>query len=186
MTLARAFRIQAAANRLANHRIAQALSALAPADFHAPRVGFFPSLAATLNHVLGVDRYYVGALHGETDGHEAWARFVPATTAAEWAARQADSDLRLLDFCTALTEAGCAAEVAMPRGGGRVQRDSVGAVLMHRFMHQHHHRGQAHTMLTGAGLAAPQLDEFMMPSEAHLRAADMATLGLDEALIYGP
>lgn len=181
----RALRIQAAANRLANHRIAQALATLPAEGFTAPRVGFFPSLAATLNHVLGVDQYYVGALHGEADGDEAWARFVPADSAAEWATRQATSDLRLLAFCTALTEARCAAEVAMPRGGGRLQRDSAGAVLMHLFMHQHHHRGQAHTMLTAAGLAAPQLDEFMMPSEAHLRTADMVALGLDEATIYG-
>lgn len=185
MKLVRSLRIQAAANRLANHRIALAMQALPPEGFQAPRVGFFPSLAATLNHVLGVDRYYVGALHGETDGDVAWARFVPAATAAEWAVRQAESDQRLLAFCCALTEPGCAAEVAMPRGGGRIQCDSAGAVLMHLFMHQHHHRGQAHTMLTAAGLAAPQLDEFMMPSEAHLRAADMVALGLDEATIYG-
>jgi uncharacterized damage-inducible protein DinB len=185
MNLAQSFCIQAAANRLANHRMAQALAALPAADFTAPRVGFFPSLHGTLNHILGVDCYYVGALHGETDGDLAWARFVPAATPAQWAERQAHSDARLLRWCQGLSEAACAAEVRLPRGQGRIQRDSAAAVLMHLFMHQHHHRGQAHAMLSGTGVAPPQLDEFMMPSEAHLRRADMAALGLDEQVVYG-
>jgi hypothetical protein len=33
-------------------------------------------------------------------------------------------------------------------------------------------------------VAPPQLDEFMMPSEAHLRQADMQALGWDEATVY--
>ena len=41
-------------------------------------------------------------------------------------------------------------------------------------------------MLAGTAVRPPQLDEFMMPSEAHLRAADLAALGWDEAAIYGP
>ena len=40
-------------------------------------------------------------------------------------------------------------------------------------------------MLTATGVAPPQLDEFMMPSEAHLRVADMAALGWQEATVYG-
>jgi hypothetical protein len=40
-------------------------------------------------------------------------------------------------------------------------------------------------MLAGTAIAPPQLDEFMLPSEAHLRAADMAALGWSEAQVYG-
>ena len=36
-----------------------------------------------------------------------------------------------------------------------------------------------------APIAPPQLDEFMMASEAHLRGPDMARLGWREADIYG-
>lgn len=53
---------QARANRLANLRLHGAASGLTPAEFHAPRTGFFPSLAATLNHILAVDRYVLVAL----------------------------------------------------------------------------------------------------------------------------
>jgi hypothetical protein len=36
-----------------------------------------------------------------------------------------------------------------------------------------------------AAVAPPQLDEFLMPRGAHLRRADMAALGWDEAAVYG-
>lgn len=185
MNLAHHLRIQARANRLANHRLHTAMSALPAAEFLAPRTGFFPSLAATLNHVLAVDLYYIGALYGEPGGAEGWARFVPAGDLASLAERQRLADERLIAFCDGLDEAGCAAGVAMDRGEGRVQHDRVAHVLAHLFMHQTHHRGQAHGMLSGTAIKPPQLDEFLMPSEGHLRTADMAALGWNEAQVYG-
>lgn len=181
MTLEDSLRIQAHANRLINHRLHTAMAALDAAEFHAPRVGFFPSLAATLNHILGVDLYYVAALEGDVAADRQWEIFVPAPTLAELAQRQADVDMRLM----AVAPLDPAREVAMPRPRGQVQRDRACAVLLHLFMHQHHHRGQVHAMLSSTPLQPPQLDEFMMPSEAHLRAADMAALGFDEAQVYG-
>lgn len=177
-------RIQAHANALSNQRLGAALTALPDAAWHAPRTGFFPSLAGTLNHILAVDQFYIGALRGETGLVEAYARFEPAAGAAEWRQRQRDSDLRLVDFCAALDGAGIGAWVEMPRGD-HVQRDRVGHVLAHLFNHQTHHRGQAHAMLCGTPVAPPQLDEFMMPSEAHLRRTEMQAFGWDEARIYG-
>ncbi len=73
--------------------------------------------------------------------------------------------------------------IAMERAD-HVQHDRAGHVLAHLFMHQMHHRGQVHAMLSGTAVPPPQLDEFMMPSEAHLRAADMAALGWSEARVY--
>ncbi len=40
-------------------------------------------------------------------------------------------------------------------------------------------------MLAGTSIAPPQLDEFLMPSDAPFRGADMAALGWDEAAVYG-
>jgi uncharacterized damage-inducible protein DinB len=184
MDLPRYLRIQAHANALSNQRLGQALAALPGADWHAPRTSFFPSLARTLNHVLAVDGYYIGALHRDAGLVEAYAAFEPAGTAADWARRQRASDLRLVAFCDALDDAGVEAWVDMPRRD-HVQRDRVGHVLAHLFNHQTHHRGQAHAMLSGTAVAPPQLDEFMMPSEAHLRVADMQALGWDEVGVYG-
>jgi len=183
MQLAAYLRIQAHANALSNHRLGGALLQLDAAAWQAPRTGFFPSLAQTLNHILAVDGYYIGALHHEGGLAEAYAAFQPCAGAAEWLQRQRASDQRLVAFCAALDDAAIDAWVQMPRAT-HVQRDRAGHVLAHLFNHQTHHRGQAHAMLSGTALKPPQLDEFMMPSEAHLRQAEMQALGWDEAAVY--
>jgi uncharacterized damage-inducible protein DinB len=179
-------RIQAHANRLANLRLHAAMAALDDQALHAPRTSFFPSLMATLDHILGVDLYYIGVLHGQTDGAEAWGRFVPSQTLAQLAERQRTSDERLIAWLDRADAAAIDAPVAMPRGQGRVQRDQASHVLMHLFLHQVHHRGQVHAMLAGTSVKPPQLDEFTMPSESHLRSAEMAQMGWSEAEVYGP
>lgn len=182
--LLRTLRIQARANRLMNHRLHQAMAPLATADLVAPRIGFFPSLLGTLNHILEVDGYYVGALAGD-DVSTHWDRFVPAADLAGLAARQRAVDERLIAFCDGLDAAACERVVELPRSAGRVQRERAVHVLAHLHMHQIHHRGQVHAMLSGTAVAPPQLDEFLMPSEAHLRPVEMAALGWDEATVYG-
>jgi uncharacterized damage-inducible protein DinB len=184
MELTQYLRIQAHANRLSNHRLHTAMAPLSRADFHAPRTGFFPSLAQTLNHILMVDLYYVGALHDEADLRATIDGFVPSDELGALAARQAASDARLVAWCDASDAAALERVVEMPRDT-HVQRDRAGHVLAHLFNHQTHHRGQAHAMLAGSAIKPPQLDEFMMPSEAHLRVHDMAALGWREDAVYG-
>lgn len=184
MRAADLMRIQAHANRLANRLLHAAIATLPETEFDAPRTGFFPSLAKTLNHLLAVDLYYIGALHGDAGIEAAYEAFVPCTTIAELTVRQRASDERLIGFCARLDEAGCDAWVDMDRGT-HVQRDRAGHVLQHLFMHQTHHRGQAHGMLSGTAVAPPQLDEFLMPSDAKFRVADMEALGWREDEVYG-
>ncbi|MDR7330890.1 DinB family protein [Roseateles asaccharophilus] len=174
--------IQARANRLANRRLLGAVATLSDADFHAPRTGFFPSLAATLNHVLAVDHYYIAALHGEVDMVQRWSRYEPSTTAAALARRQDDSDLRLIAFCEGLQPQDDERVITFDRGEGLATgpRDPLGRVLAHLFMHQTHHRGQVHAMLSGTAVKPPQLDEFIMLGDAANRRVDMAALGWSE------
>ena len=151
MDLSGYLRIQAHANALSNHRLGAALAALPDADWHAPRTGFFPSLARTLNHILAIDGYYIGALHREPDLRENYAAFVPCASAAEWLSRQRRSDQRLVGWCAALDAAAIDGWVELPRAG-HVQRDRAGHVLAHLFNHQTHHRGQVTTLLSQAGV----------------------------------
>lgn len=183
MDLLQHIRITARANRLANHRLHQAMVALSETDFHALRSAFFPSLAATLNHILAVDAYYLAGLHGQADMASHWTGFLPAGSLAELAQRQAVVDQRLIDFCDALADADRV--VALDRGSF-VQHERVGHVLAHLAMHQTHHRGQVHAMLSSTGVRPPQLDDFLMPSEPQLRTAEMAALGWSEFAVYGP
>ena len=186
-TLVEHLRIQARANRLANHRLHAAMAPLSREDFHAPRTSFFPSLAQTLNHILAVDLYYIAALYREADMAQQYQRVAdaPLGTLAELAQAQRTSDERLIALCERLDAEGADAFVDMNRSEGRVQRDRASHVLQHVFMHQTHHRGQVHAMLSGTAVAPPQLDEFIMPSDAPFRVADMAQLHWSEDRIYG-
>jgi uncharacterized damage-inducible protein DinB len=182
-TLLQQIRTLARANRLANHRLHAACLALSADEFRARRTGFFPSLWETFNHILVVDWYYVAALHREANMRDAFASETPCATMGELAAAQAASDERLIRWCDAADDAALAREVEMIRSA-HVQRDRTSNMLMHLFTHQIHHRGQAHAMLAGTPVAPPQLDEFLMPSEAHLRTADMAALGWSESDLF--
>ena len=187
LDLTRVLRIQAHANRLANHRLHRAMSALTPAEMHAPRTSFFPTLMQTLNHLLEVDLYYIGCLRRDPDVRRRYfVERVPHEVFAPLAEEQAGSDARLVAFCDGLTPSSINEECAMDRGDRGVQRDLAGHVLLHLFMHQTHHRGQLHAMLSGTSVAPPQLDEFLMPTDAKFRVEDMAQLGWREPDVYGP
>ena len=49
-----------------------------------------------------------------------------------------------------------------------------------------HHRGQAHAMLAGTAVAPPQLDEFLLLTDAAARAADLPVLGFSGADVWPP
>ena len=75
------YRAMAYNNGWANHRLLTACERLSQAEFTAPRTGFFPSLRATLNHILIIDRFYIDAMEGGTLGPAAWANQEPCETA---------------------------------------------------------------------------------------------------------
>src|SRR3954462_5095419 len=62
------YRAMAYNNGWANHRLLAACARLSQAEFAAPRTGFFPSLRATLNHILIIDRFYGDHRGGGTPG----------------------------------------------------------------------------------------------------------------------
>lgn len=170
----------AANNALANHRLARAVIALPQAAFKAPRTGFFPSLKATLNHILTIDWFYIDAIEGGTLGPSAWDPEEPFDTAKALYAAQRKSDARLFDLCRALTDPDLCREVSIHRPP-KIQRERLDDVLHHLFAHQTHHRGQAHAMLSGTPIAPPQLDEFIVADDAKARGQDLNAFGRTEA-----
>ena len=177
------FRTLAHANRLANHRLHAACAKLTDANFQATRTGFFPSLHATLNHILTVDWYYLAALHGETNQRKAFAVRHPFEDLRSLAAAQLVADKRLLAWCAAASETTLETRVALERANG-VEDEHLGYMLLHLFTHQIHHRGQAHAMLSGTSIKPPQLDDFIMQSDAPFRADDLQAVAWTEADLY--
>jgi uncharacterized damage-inducible protein DinB len=182
-SLLRTLRAMAYNNAWANHRLLSACAALTQEEFDATRIGFFPSIKATLNHILTIDLFYVDALEGGTLGPHAWSNPVPCPTLRELKEAQAVVDGRLIAWCDGLYENGADRIIHVHRGT-RVQTERADRLLLHLFQHQVHHRGQAHAMLSGTRVKPPQLDEFFAIGEAPLRAAEFRELGWTEATVW--
>ncbi len=178
-------------NAWSNHRLLGACEKLTDEEFRAKRTSFFPSIWKTLNHIVTVDWFYVDALERAVAGQEPnpnpYVHFDPEepfATAAPLRVAQAKVDRRLLALCEGLDAATLVKAVGIRRRAGLVT-DSVTRILAHLFTHQIHHRGQAHAMLAGTSVAAPQLDDFFCANDAPLRADDFAELGFTESHIWG-
>lgn len=167
--LAAPYRAMALNNAWANATLYGACAALDSAPIVAPRPGYFPSLARTLNHIYEVDLYYVDALEQGGLGREVFQRDDILDVAALGSA-QAEVDLRLARFCSGLDKDTLSATRETERRSGAVA-ERVDRLLLHLFQHQIHHRGQAHVQLQHAGIDPPQLDEFYLDFDRHPSAA---------------
>lgn len=178
----RTFRKLAYNNALANLRLHRACARLQPGEFEATRTSFFPSIKATLNHILTVDWFYVDGLEGGRLGPKAWEVEEPCTTIASLAAEQGKVDRRLIVLCESLSSGRLAGTVNLHRGN-RVQTERMDDVLSHLFQHQTHHRGQAHAMLAGMSVKPPQLDEFIVADDARFRGGELAAFSWNETML---
>jgi uncharacterized damage-inducible protein DinB len=177
------YRTMAYNNGWANHRLLAACASLSQAEFTAARTGFFPSLRATLNHILVIDRFYIDAMEGGTLGPAAWADPEPCATVLILRDAQGEMDRRLIAGVEGLDPADLDRIVDVHRGR-RIQHEGIDRLLLHLFQHQVHHRGQAHAMLSATDVRPPQLDEFFAAEEAPLRAAEFTELGWSEDKIW--
>lgn len=155
------YRTMALNNAWANATFYAALSTLSDAVFVAERPGFFPSLAATMNHIHDVDLYYVDALEEGGAGRSVFER-APVTSARDLGALQAAVDLRFARFCASIGPDDLTRPVATERRDDPQATEQIGALILHLVQHQIHHRGQAHVQLQVAGVSPPQLDDFYL------------------------
>jgi uncharacterized damage-inducible protein DinB len=172
------FRAMARNNLWSNDRLLRACRQLDAAAFAARRTSFFPSLRATLNHILLIDRYYLEGLEGGLPTYAIFADDEPFTDPAELHLAQAVEDRRLIALCDALGPSDLDRPVHLDRGPAGIHAETVGTVLPHLFVHQIHHRGQAHAMLAGTAVAPPQLDEFFLMNDLSRRGTELAMLNI--------
>ena len=160
MRLSDHFGAMARNNAWSNHRLLKACGDLSQAEFEATRISFFPSLQLTLNHILLVDQFYLDALEQGGRGLRVFESELPFPRLVELAAAQTAVDAQLVRYCDVLSEVGLEQVIVIDRGEHGATREAVHAVLSHLFVHQIHHRGQVHAMLSGTRIKPPQLDEF--------------------------
>jgi uncharacterized damage-inducible protein DinB len=189
-SLAQHFVAEACNNAWANHRLLRACCRLTQEEFVAARTSFFPSIKATLNHILTVDCFYLEILErslaGLAPAENPGRHFEPEEpfdTCADISREQHAADQRLIALCRSVKDDQVDATVLLPRRTG-IERDSLHRILAHLFQHDIHHRGQVHAMLAGTSVEPPQLDEFYCANEAPLRAKDFAELGFSEEEIW--
>jgi uncharacterized damage-inducible protein DinB len=178
VTLIDHFRSMARNNRWSNDRIYRAVLSLRPGEFEAERTSFFPSIKATLNHILAVDHLYLDFIEEGPLGATAYDDFVPFDDAQALSDAQAVADQRLLRFCETIEASALDRRVITDRReDGRIP-ERIGDLLAHLFIHQIHHRGQVHAMLSGTSVTPPQLDEFFLDYDLKLRRGEVERLGL--------
>jgi len=159
-----------------NHRLLGACRALPETEYFAPRRCFFGSIHAALDHILIVDLLYLDRLRGTST--------VPAdcetltTDLDDLTRRQSATDRGLLGYCEQQDAQSLTSTVRFTRADGHVCADMVASVLTHLFLHQVHHRGQVHDMLSQTDVAPPQLDEFFLDGDEPMRRDELRELGL--------
>jgi uncharacterized damage-inducible protein DinB len=144
-------------NRWANRRLYGAVAQLEPEELHAPRSGFFPSIAKTLNHMVVTDRMWLGRFTGAPSLHKRLDEAPYEDFAALTAAREAE-DQRIIAFFKELAQARIDSVFDYRNTAGEPKSSEMLPVLAHFFNHQAHHRGQAHAMLASTRVAPPPLD----------------------------
>ncbi|MBB6407820.1 DinB family protein [Mesorhizobium sangaii] len=178
MTLLDHLRRMAGNNLWSNDRLYRAVLQLKLGEFSAERTSFFPSIEATLNHILAVDLLYLDFLEEGGVGAAAHDDFVPIDEPQALFAAQLAADRRLIAFCDRLSAVDLDRQVFTDRRADGMIPERIGDILAHVFLHDIHHRGQVHAMLSGTSVAPPQLDEFLLDYDVKLRKEEVERLGL--------
>ncbi|WP_421917458.1 DinB family protein [Mesorhizobium sp.] len=178
MNLLDHLRRMAGNNLWSNDRLYRAVLSLQPGEFEAERTSFFPSIKATLNHILAVDLLYLDFLEEGGIGAAAHDNFVPFDEPDALFAAQVAADRRLIAFCEGLSQGDLERRVITDRREDGMIPERIGDILGHVFLHDIHHRGQVHAMLSGTSVKPPQLDEFLLDCDVRLRKGEVERLGL--------
>ncbi|MEX2296657.1 MAG: DinB family protein [Dongiaceae bacterium] len=150
-----ALRRTARFNRWANERFAASCADLTDADWTRALPGAFPNLRDTLTHIAEIDSLWL--MRGSR------ASALPIRTGAivspaDFASTRRAIDAAIIAWLAALDEGAPSQPLVFLDTEGVERRPTLGAGLAHMFDHQSFHRGEACTMLTALGAAAPPLD----------------------------
>ncbi len=164
-------------NEWMNNKLYEAAATLPPGELEADRGAFFGSLFATLNHIAVGDTIWLKRFAGHPRFAAALAPVaaLPAPAALDQLLfdslpalreRRAFLDRLVLSWTAALAEDDLDAVISYRRFNGEANNRQLGMLLLHFFNHQTHHRGQATTLLSQAGVDVGVTDLLMLVPEA--------------------
>jgi uncharacterized damage-inducible protein DinB len=157
------FTLLARYNAAMNQQLYDAAGQLSAAEFTADRKAFFGSIAGTLNHLLAADTIWLKrfsthpaqfpalqAMHALPQPSGLTHSFGDDLPALRAYRQQLDSIISA--WVQQVTAADMAHVFEYRSTRGDVYRKEFGLLVLHFFNHQTHHRGQASTLLTQAGV----------------------------------
>lgn len=171
MSRHRHVQLMASYNSWMNKKLYEAAAALPDGELARERGAYFGSVQGTLNHLLVADTVWLKRFGAESalspaQSPAAFAALAPVRALpmpasldapqfgalAPMAAHRAWLDGVISAWTAALTDADLDAALHYTRMNGEPYAKPLFDVLMHFFNHQTHHRGQATTLLSQAGV----------------------------------
>lgn len=164
-------------NQWMNQKLYAAAATLPAEALRADRKAFFGSLLGTLNHIMVADTIWLQRFAAHPAQYRALdpVRTMATPTALdqtlfdEWAPLQAQRetlDAIILDWAASVDDADLDHTLEFRSMQGVANRRQFGGLVLHFFNHQTHHRGQATTLLTQAGLDVGSTDlVLLLPKE---------------------
>jgi uncharacterized damage-inducible protein DinB len=140
----------------ANAAFFRAAGALAADELTAKAAGSFPSVLATLAHVVGAEWIWLRRWAGESPGSApAWAR---DASLGELEERLAQVEAERAAFLAGLADADLARPVAYRTLSGQEATDPLDRLIRHVVNHSTYHRGQVAAQLRALGRTPPSTD----------------------------
>lgn len=149
-------------NASMNTRLYAAAATLPKDVLSADRGAFFGSVLGTLNHIVAGDTIWLRRFMAHPSGFASLQAMAGIAAPASLAHRYSDEldmlrehrvrlDAIITALAAELSDADLAQALSYRNARGEV-RKHFGALLLHLFNHQTHHRGQAGTLLSQAGV----------------------------------
>jgi uncharacterized damage-inducible protein DinB len=156
-------RTMQAYNRWMNDRLYDCCGKLSDAERKRDVGAFFRSMHGTLNHLLLADRIWLGRFTGKpfvvkSLDQELYSDF------AQLRAERTATDIAITDWCSSVSEADLAGELAYTSVVNPKPRVlPLWVAVTHFFNHQTHHRGQLTTLLAQRGIDPGVTDLIWLP-----------------------
>ncbi|VVM68735.1 hypothetical protein PS687_00319 [Pseudomonas fluorescens] len=161
--------LMATYNQWMNRKVYEAAAKLSDAQLREDRQAFFDSILGTLNHLVLGDTVWLKRFAQHPAGFTALAPLEAIATPVDLkrlafadlsalATRRTWLDQLIIDWANTLREADLDLRLHYHTMRGVAADKPFASLLLHFFNHQTHHRGQATTLLTQAGVDVGDTD----------------------------